>query len=163
MFKRFILCLCFLVYANTLPAFCDSAPITESEANEVEKFFDSYVDSANNYKDDLVSHYTDDAKIVRVVIKPDGTKQPVTIPMPRYINELKKGKITAKLVKYKNTYTNKKYEKMSDSEFKINAKRFPFKDKTGLKAEFIVIKTPNGFKIKEEKMETNVQRFLSEK
>ena len=41
--------------------------------------------------------------------------------------------------------------------------RIPFKDKKGLNAEFKVIKTPNGYKISEEKMETNVQRFLSEK
>ena len=37
------------------------------------------------------------------------------------------------------------------------------KDKKGLDAEFTIVKTPEGYKISEEKMETTVQRFLSEK
>lgn len=154
----------FLVILFTaLPVFADSAPITNEEMREVETFFNSYVDSANNYKDDLLRHYSQDAEIVRVVIKPDGTKQSVTIPMKRYEKELKNGKKTARLVRYKNTYTNKKYEKLADGKFAIKTTRIPFRDKKGLNAEFIIIKTPHGMKISKESMETNVQRFLSEK
>lgn len=163
MFKRIILGLCFLAFMNLTPAFADSAPITEKEAKEVEQFFNSYVDSANNYKDDLISHYTKDAKIERVVIKPDGSKQKVEIPMERYVKELKLGKNTAKLVNYKNTYTNKKYEKTGENEYKIKSTRIPFRDKKGLNAEFTVVKTPSGLKIAQEMMETKVQRFLTEK
>lgn len=161
--KRIILGLCFLAFLGVTPAFADSAPITDKEAREVEQFFDSYVDSANNYKDDLIDKYSQNADIERVVIKPDGSRESVKIPMERYVKELKTGKKTAKLVNYKNTYTNKKYEKVSDNEYKIKTTRIPFKDKKGLKAEFIVTRTPKGFKITGESMETNVQRFLSEK
>ena len=163
MFKRIILGLCFLAFLNITPAIADSAPITEKEAREVEKFFNSYVESANNYQDDLVEHYDKNAEIERVVIKPDGTKETVKIPMERYIKELKIGKKTAQLVNYKNTYTNKKYEKIDDENFKIKTTRIPFRDKKGLRAEFIVKKTPDGLKISKETMETNVQKFLTEK
>ncbi len=163
MFKKIIAGLCFSLAVTFAPVYADSAPITEAEAKEVEQFFDSYVDSANNYKDDLIDKYTEDAKIERVVIKPDGTKEAVEIPMDRYVRELKIGKKTAKLVNYKNTYTDKKYSKTGDNEYKIKTLRIPFKDKEGLAAEFTVIKTPNGLKIAEESMETNVQRFLNAK
>lgn len=163
MFKKIILGLCFSVFLFTSTAFADSAPITDKEAREVEQFFNSYVNSANNYKDDLISHYSKDAKIERVVIKPDGTKESVVIPMDRYVKELKIGRKTARLVKYKNTYTNKKYEKLGNNEYKIKTTRIPFRDKKGLGAEFTVVKTPSGYKISSESMETNVQRFLTEK
>ena len=163
MFKQIIAGLCFLVFVNITPVFADSAPITEKEAEEIEEFFNSYVDSANNYKDDLVDKYAENAKIERVVIKPDGSKQAVRIPMERYIKELKIGKKTAKLVNYKNTYTNRKFLKTGDNEYKIKTIRIPFKDKTGLSAEFKIIKTKNGLKIAEESMETNVQKFLDAK
>ena len=154
MIKKIISGLCFFIIAIS-PSLADSAPITDKEIKEIEQFFNSYINSANTYKNNFIDHYSKDAVIERVVIKPDGTKQTVSIPMKRYIKELKLGRKTAKLIRYKNFYTNKKYEKIS--------MRIPFKDKKGLNAEFKVIKTPNGYKISEEKMETNVQRFLSEK
>ena len=162
MIKKIISGLCFFVICIA-PVFADSAPITDKEIKEIEKFFNSYINSANTYKDNFIDHYAKDAKIERVVIKPDGTKEKVEIPMKRYIKELKLGRKTAKLVRYKNFYTNKKYEKIGDDEYNITSMRIPFKDKKGLSAEFKVIKTPKGFKISEETMETNVQRFLSEK
>ncbi|MCD8025337.1 MAG: hypothetical protein LUE64_07365 [Candidatus Gastranaerophilales bacterium] len=146
-----------------VPVFADSAPITEEEAMQVEEFFDSYVESANNYRDDLTEKYADNAVIKRIVIKKDGSKQDVTIPIQRYFKELKSGQKTARLVRYKNRYINKKYSKISNGEYKITTTRIPFRDKTGLRAEFKIIETPDGLKISEELMETNVQRFLKEK
>lgn len=162
MIKKIISGLCFFIIAIS-PSLADSAPITDKEIKEIEQFFNSYINSANTYKNNFIDHYSKDAVIERVVIKPDGTKQTVSIPMKRYIKELKLGRKTAKLIRYKNFYTNKKYEKIGENEYKITSMRIPFKDKKGLNAEFKVIKTPNGYKISEEKMETNVQRFLSEK
>ncbi len=163
MLRKIILGLCFLFCIISSPAFADSAPITEQEAKEVEAFFDDYINAANTYQEDLMERYTKDADIKRVVIKPNGTKETVDIPMDRYKKELKRGKTTAKLVKYTNKYLNRKLEKLSESTFKLKAKRFPMKDKKGLDAEFTIVKTPDGYKISEEKMETTVQRFLSEK
>lgn len=162
MIKRIILGLCFLACTMTY-TLADSAPITEKEAAEVENFFNSYVESANNYKDDLINHYTNDAKIERIVIKPNGEKETVEIPLERYKKELKLGKITAKLVNYKNKYSNNKYEKIEDNKFKIKTKRTPMNDKNSLNAEFIVTKTQDGLKISSESMETTVQKFLENK
>ena len=160
--KKILLGLCFLAFSPIF-VLADSAPISEIETKEVEAFFNSYVDSANNYKDDIQSKYDRKAVIKRVVIKPDGTKQTVVIPLDRYFKELKAGKNTAKLVNYKNTYTNKKYEKLGKDEYKVKTTRIPFKDKKGLNAHFIVKRTKNGLKISEESMETNVQKFLKAK
>ena len=162
MFKQIILGLCFLLCTSNLIAHADSAPITKQEALEIETFFNSYINSANNYSDDFITHYTDNAEITRVVLKPNGTKETVIIPMDRYKKELNKGKITARLVKYKNRYLNKRYEKLADSTYKIKTLRYPRNDKNGLNAEFTIIRTPNGYKISKEIMETNVQRFLDE-
>ncbi len=162
MIKKIILGLCFLAFLTPLTAFSDSAPISKKEIKEVEQFFNTYIYSANNYKDDLIDKYTQNAEIERVVIKPDGTKQAVDIPMQRYVKELKLGRKTAKLIGYKNTYINKKYLKTGDNKYKILTTRIPFRDKNGLKAEFDVVKTPDGLKIAKESMETTVQRFLKE-
>lgn len=162
MFKKIILGLCFLA-CSFIPVLADSAPISEDEIREVEAFFNSYVNSANNYEDILGELYTSNADIKRVVIKTDGEKETVTIPMERYKQELRKGKTAAKLVKYKNRYENKKYEKISDSSYKVMATRYPRNDQEGLYAEFIITRTPSGLKISGEKMETTVQRFLEEK
>lgn len=162
MLKKIILGLCFLAF-NFMPAFADSAPISDKEIKEIEEFFNSYVDSANNYKEDLINYYIENANIERIVIKPNGKNETVKIPMKRYKKELIKGKIAAKFVNYKNRYENRKYEKLSDSIYKIKTKRYPMKDKKGLNAEFTITKTPNGLKISSEKMETTVQRFLEEK
>jgi len=151
------------MFLSITPAFATSAPITAAEAKEVENFFNQYITSANNYEDDLINLYDPNAKIERVVIKKDGSKQSVFIPMQRYIKELKIGRKTAKLVNYKNRYINKKYEKIGDGEYKIKTKRIPFRDKTGLNAEFTVKRTPGGLKISHESMETTVQKFLNAK
>ena len=63
---------------------------------------------------------------------------------------------------YKNRYENQKVTK-SGSDYKLSAIRIPRNDKTGLPAHFIITKTKNGFKIKEEYMGTNVQKFLNAK
>ena len=162
MFKRIILGLCFLVFFGT-PAFADSAPISEQEQKEVELFFNSYVNSANSWQNNLINFYTKNANIKRVVIKSNGEKKTVTIPMNRYIKEIKKGQLAAKLAKYKNRYENKKYEKISQTSYKLTAKRYPRNDTKGLSAEFTITKTPNGYKITEEELETTVQKFLTEK
>ena len=105
MIKKIISGLCFFIIAIS-PSLADSAPITDKEIKEIEQFFNSYINSANTYKNNFIDHYSKDAVIERVVIKPDGTKQTVSIPMKRYIKELKLGRKTAKLIRYKNFYTN---------------------------------------------------------
>ena len=57
---------------------------------EVKKFFNTYVEAANSYDTDYFKYYSDNAKIKRVVEKPDGSTKTVDIPLDRYKNEAKK-------------------------------------------------------------------------
>lgn len=154
MFKKLILSLALLL-GFTFAAWAD-------EVQEVQQFFDSFVNASNTYATNLPSYYVPNAKIVRVVHKPDGTKHPVVIPFDRYLLELKKGAALAKTVRYKNRYENQKVTKVGN-DYKLSAIRIPRNDKTGLPASFIITKTPQGWKIKEESMGTNVQKFLNAK
>lgn len=154
MLKKIILTLFF--------AFVFAPGVFADEISDVKTFFNNFVNASNTYATNLPSYYVPNAKIVRVVYKPDGTTQDVVIPFDRYLQELKKGAVLAKTVKYKNRYENQKVTK-SGSDYKLSAIRIPRNDKTGLPAHFIITKTKNGFKIKEEYMGTNVQKFLNAK
>lgn len=157
MFKKFLsllICLYTMFFMNC--AFAD-------ELEDVQKFFDNYVQAANSYSKTVVDYYLPNANIVRVVLKPDGTTQSVNFPMERYKKELKKGQPLARLSRYKNKYTEKKFEKLPDWDYKISALRTPNGDKKALPFYFIVTKTENGWKVKEESMQTTVQKFLSSK
>ena len=154
MFKKIIMTLlCVFVFAPGV--FAD-------ELSDVKTFFNNFVNASNAYATNLPSYYIPNAKIVRIVHKPDGTTKDVIIPFDRYLQELKKGAVLARTVKYKNRYENQKVTKIGN-DYKLSAIRIPRNDKTGLPAYFIITKTKNGFKIKEEYMGTNVQKFLSAK
>ena len=91
MFKKFLsllICLYTMFFMNC--AFAD-------ELEDVQKFFDNYVQAANSYSKTVVDYYLPNANIVRVVLKPDGTTQSVNFPMERYKKELKKGQPLARL------------------------------------------------------------------
>lgn len=153
-FLPFLICLYTMFFTNC--AFAD-------ELEDVQKFFDNYIKAANSYSKTVTDFYLPDANIVRVVIKPDGATQSVNFPMERYKKELKKGQPLARLSRYKNKYTDKKFEKLSDGDYKITALRTPNGDKKALPFYFIVTKTENGWKVKEESMQTTVQKFLTSK
>ena len=133
------------------------------EEAEVERFFNDYVEAANSYNTDYFKYYSDDAEITRVVEKPDGTQQAVKIPLSRYKSEAKKGVFIAKIRRYKNKYFNIKISRHG-SNWKISALRQPSLSSYKIPAEFIIGKDSAGeWKIKEESMNTRVQRFLNEK
>ncbi len=91
--------------------------------------------------------------------KPEGTKVSVPFPMSAYVSQMKKSSGLAKLVNYKNRYENIKITQVGE-DYKISATRIPMKDKNGLPFYFIVTETKNGYKVKEESMDTTVQDFL---
>lgn len=156
MYKKISLTVILIFTFIILPAFAD-------DINDVQTFFENYIKSANSYSKTLVNNYLPDAKIIRTVIKPDGTTKSVDFPMQRYKSELRKSAPLARLSRYKNTYTDKKFEKLENGDYKISALRTPNNDKKGLPFYFIVTKTQDGWKIKEEAMHTTVQKFLSAK
>lgn len=139
-----------------------SLPVFSNDINEVEQFFNDYVAAANSYSNNYFNYYIDDAKIVRVVEKPDGTYQSVDIPLERYKIEAKKTSKFARLRKYKNKYFNIKISPCGE-DYKITAMRMPSTSDYKIPAHFIVGKDINGnWKIKEESMNTKVQRFLED-
>ena len=132
------------------------------ETDEVKEFFNDYVQSANSYERDSFKYYSDNAKIVRIVEKPDGTLQSVNIPLERYKKEAAKSVFLAKLRRYKNKYFNIRVSKHGD-DYRLSAERMPSLSSYKIPAEFIIGKDNSGnWKIKEEYLNTKVQRFLKE-
>lgn len=127
---------------------------------EVLNFFNNYVNAANTYSDSIPSYYAPDAKIIRVVIKPDGTLVSVTADTKQYFNQMRIGANGARLTKYKNYYTDRKITAQGN-DYKITCLRQPSTSDYKIPAHFIIGPDKDGkLKIKEEMMHTKVQRFL---
>lgn len=123
-------------------------------------FFNKYVSAANSYSDTITSFYAPDAKIIRVVMKPDGTTATVTADTKQYFNQMRIGANLAKINKYKNFYTDRKIIKQGN-DYKITCKRQPSTSDYKIPAHFVIGPDANGkLKIKEEMMYTKQQRFL---
>ncbi len=150
--KKFII-LTIILYVYSLNCFAD-------EIQDVRTFFNTYVDAANNYSEDYFNYYTNNAKILRIVEKPDGSQETVTIPIERYKSEAKKSTALMKLRQYKNRYFNIKITPHG-KDYKVAAMRMPSTSDYKIPAYFIIGKDCNGnWKIKEESMNTRVQKFL---
>ncbi|MBQ9244835.1 hypothetical protein IJ182_01040 [bacterium] len=131
-----------------------------TEMQDVQCFFNRYVEAANNYDNNYFNFYSNDAKIIRVVEKPDGTFEAVNIPLERYKSEAKKSQVLMKMRKYKNFYSNIKILPHG-KDYKIAALRMPSTSDYKVPSYFIVGKDCEGnWKIKEESMNTKVQAFL---
>ena len=138
----------------TLSAYADGK-------DDAAKFFHNYVNSANNYSPTIAGMYAPDAKIIRQVVKPDGSTQDVTTNTSTYITQMKLGQAGAKLRNYKNNYTDIQVSDLGDGKYKISSLRQPTGESYKLKTYMIVKKQPNGeWKIVEEMMQTKVQTFL---
>ena len=139
---------------------CINLECFADEIQDVQCFFNEYTEAANNYSSDYFKYYSDNAKIIRVVEKPDGTQESVNIPLERYKSEAKKSTKLMKLRKYKNRYFNIKITRQG-KDYRIAAMRMPSTSDYKIPAYFIIGKDNNGeWKIKEESMNTKVQRFL---
>ena len=144
-----LLCFCFV----NISCFAD-------DIADVQCFFNEYVSAANNYSCDYFDYYTNNAKIIRVVEKSDGTEEAVNIPLERYKLEAQKTSKLAKLRKYKNKYFNVRIFPYG-SDYKVVALRMPSTSDYKIPAYFIIGKDCDGnWKIKEESMNTKVQKFL---
>lgn len=121
-------------------------------------FFDSYVNAANTYSNNLLDYYSPNAVIKRVVVRPDGTKGTATFSMKDYAAQMKIGAVTAKVRKYKNSYTDRVVEKTPQG-YKITCLRQPSGETYKLNAHFVVSNATGKWKIVEELMETKVQAF----
>lgn len=150
--KRFFLTLITLTFVS-LSAFAD-------DKQEALNFFNSYVNAANTYSPAVTTMYSPSAKIIRQVVKPDGTTVNVNTDTATYIKQMKLGQAGAKLRHYKNTYTNIMVTPVANG-YKVSSLRQPSGETYKLKTYMIVQKQPDGkWLIVEELMQTKEQIFL---
>ena len=129
--------------------------------DEALKFFNNYVSAANSYSPTIAGMYSPNAKIIRQVVKSDGTTQDVTTNTSTYITQMKIGQAGAKLRNYKNNYSNISVTEVGNDKYKISSLRQPTGENYKLKTYMIVQKQPDGkWQIVEELMQTKVQTFL---
>ena len=151
--KKFLTTLS-LIIAGTLAVFADGR-------QEALSFFNSYVNAANTYSNSVGDMYSPNAKIIRQVIKPDGTTADAVTDTATYLKQMKLGQAGARIKGYKNNYTNISVTEMPNGAYKISSLRQPSGESYKLKTYMIVKKQPNGkWLITEEMMQTKVQMFL---
>ncbi len=149
--KKIILALFIALLA--IPAFADDLDLVKGK-------FNNYVQAANSYSPSLLNYYSPNAKIIRQVVKPDGSTANATTNMATYAKQMKLSQSTAKMRNYKNKYKNVTAVKVSNG-IKVNALRQPMNDNYWLKTYQIWQKQPNGnWIIVEEMMQTKQQIFL---
>lgn len=130
------------------------------EQEDALKFFSSFVTASNNYSPELLDMYSNNARIIRQIIKPNGQTVNVYFPATDYKRQMKLNAKIAKLRNYKNYYSNLDIDKVS-SGYKISALRRPSTSDYKLKSYAIVQKQPNGsWLIVEEMMQTKEQILL---
>lgn len=151
--KKFVLSILTILIV-TLSAHADNQ-------QEALTFFNNYINAANNYSNSIADMYSPSAKIIRQVVKPDGTTANAYTDTATYIKQMKIGQAGAKLRKYKNYYSNITITPISATKFKISALRQPSGETYKLKTYQIVEKQTNGkWIITEEMMQTKQQIFL---
>ena len=137
-----------------------SLSVSADEKQEALDFFNSYVAGANSYSPAIAEMYSPSAKIIRQIVKPDGTTANATTNTATYIKQMKLGQAGAKLRNYKNSYTDITVSPV-EGGYKISSLRQPSGENYKLKTYMIVKKLPNGkWVITEELMQTKVQTFL---
>ncbi len=143
-----------------LMLFVSSTQVFADDLATAKSMFQQYVNAANTYSPNLLNYYSPSAKIIRQVVKPDGTTVNATTNMQTYAQQMKLSQGTAKLRKYTNRYTNINATKVANG-VKVSALRQPMKDTYWLKTYQIWQKQPNGkWLIVEEMMQTKIQLFL---
>lgn len=130
------------------------------EQEDAMRFFNGFVSSSNSYSPGLLNMYSDNAKIIRQIIKPDGKLANAYFSMDDYKKQMKISAKLAKLKKYKNDYSNVKITKVSNG-YRIDSMRKPSLSDYKLKSSMVVQKQPDGkWLIVEELMQTKEQIFL---
>lgn len=130
------------------------------EQEDALSFFNSYINASNNYSPVLLNMYSDNAKIIRQVVKPNGQTVDVPFAMKDYKSQLKLSSRLAKMRNYKNYYSNIKITKVANG-YRIDSMRKPSLSDFKLKSSMVVQKQPSGkWLIVEELMQTKEQIFL---
>ena len=131
-----------------------------NDQQEALNLFNSYVSAANSYSPTVATMYSPNAKIIRQVVKPDGTLVNVNTDTATYVKQMRLGQAGAKMRGYKNHYTNVTVTPMGNGAYKISSLRQPSGETYKLKTYMVVKKVNGSWKITEEMMQTKVQTFL---
>ena len=94
--KKLVLTILAIVFSVTIAS--------ASSTQEVLTLFNKYVNDANTYKPTIITMYSPNAKIIRQVVKPDGTTANATTNMSVYAKQMRISQGTAKIRNYKNYY-----------------------------------------------------------
>lgn len=130
------------------------------EQEDALKFFNNFVNASNNYSPELLNMYSNNARIIRQIIKPNGQTVNIYFSASDYKKQMKLNAKIAQLRNYKNYYSNLNIDKVSNG-YKISALRRPSPSDYKLKAYTIVQKQANGsWLIVEEMMQTKEQILL---
>lgn len=149
--KKFLLTLIVLIFG--LSAFA-------GEKEDALNFFNNFVKASNSYSSSLPEMYSSNAKIIRQVVKPDGSTANAYFKMKDYKNQMKLSAKLAKMRNYKNYYSDISVVKVQNG-YKISAMRKPSLSDYKLKTYTVVQKQPDGnWLIVEEMMQTKEQVFL---
>ena len=150
--KTFFSFLAFILL--TLTVFADGR-------QEAVNFFNKYINAANTYSNSIENMYSPKAKIIRQVVKPDGTTANAYTDTATYVKQMKISQSVAKVRKYTNAYSNITVTDLGNGKYKISALRQPKGETYKLKMYQIVQKQHNGkWLIIEELMQTKEQIFL---
>lgn len=134
--------------------------VLAGEKEDALGFFKSFINASNNYSPQILEMYSDNAKITRQVVKPDGQLVNVYFPVSEYKKQMKISSKLAKARGYKNYYSDINITKGSNG-YKIESMRRPSLSDYKLKSVIVVQKQPNGrWLIVEELMQTKEQIFL---
>ena len=88
-------------------------------------FFNSYVQAANNYSSTVANMYSPNAKIIRQVVKPDGTTANAYTDTATYVKQMRLSQAAAKVKKYKNYYSNITVTDLGNGKYKVSSLRQP--------------------------------------
>ena len=126
------------IFLSVMTAALVSLTAFADDKQEAINFFNNYVKAANNYDVSVAAMYSPSAKIIRQVVKPDGTLVDVDTDTATYIRQMKIGQAGAKLKNYKNNYSNISATAMPNGAYKISSLRQPSNETYKLKTYMIV-------------------------
>lgn len=130
------------------------------EQDDALKFYNNFIQASNSYSTSVLNMYSDNAKIIRQVIKPDGKLVNIPFSIDDYRKQMKLSSKLAKLRNYKNEYSGISVTKVPNG-YRIDSMRKPSMSDYKLKSSVVVQKQPNGkWLIVEELMQTKEQIFL---
>jgi hypothetical protein len=96
----------------------------KSNPEAAKLFFEKYIKLCRTYDKSLVSLYSDNAVIKRVLINSDGKIKAIILPTKEYKKKLLFYRLAAKMINYKNIYQNLKYLEEKNN-LKIEGQRMP--------------------------------------